>query len=712
MNPERSNPVLIELESPIDKEHGRRHRWRATDGAVLITILVIVAIAATLALSISRGLERSAFTREHILLLRMTDNSPQRMAYRIGLMLLAMLCTLGAIAMRRPAAQSPALCKALRATSKFLRKWCGMFLVAGTALVPLFDLRGTVFPGPEGRGLRLSFWLGSLGLMPLLLFWIRSRKRSVGAIVIWSCVVAYGCFLVVPGLVRVPFLSEPLLTWAEWHYSVTLAQADRLAAGLRLGSQVNLNYGLIHALALGVFERSAGVLNFGQHLRLVQASQIVFLAVAFLAFRLWKPANPMFALVGMLLIGPWLSTSHLAVYYPNQSGWRSLGLAAGVAIMLVCRKPLSRTALLLGAAAGFLMLYNPETGACLSFGYVLFLLSRRRGLTLKQASGLALRAGVGALLTFLIVAGSYRAGLGAWPPFTAGSLFGFITKFGGGYGGLPLYFDPFAILICVHSAYLVGSLALSWRVRDLMFEESVKLGISGTILVWFSYYVNRPHAWNLWTFQFLYLFLVADLFEARILRRLSRRGLSAIFDRRLAALTFVITPMVFSSNYSILLATLPAGESVIKSVVVSGVAMPQTSAGTLRLQADFLANQPSDTLYFSRHSYSLALLSRRFNPLFVQDAFAETITNADFERLLAEIEKRSPRVLLFDAQENLPLLAENPAIGYYMFFFNRIESRLSDRYDRATVTGGWQVWRLRLPAQNAGILSTNGFGER
>jgi hypothetical protein len=116
----------------------------------------------------------------------------------------------------------------------------------------------------------------------------------------------------------------------------------------------------------------------------------------------------------------------------------------------------------------------------------------------------------------------------------------------------------------------------------------------------------------------------------------------------------------------------------------------------LEAKAAFLSNQdPSDTLFFSRHSYSLSLLTQRFDALPVQDAFAETITHFDFERLVEEIDQRSPRVLLFDAPDNLSLS--------YMHFFKRMESRLAGRYYEDEITNGWQVWRLRSPARSSDI---------
>lgn len=52
-----------------------------------------------------------------------------------------------------------------------------------------------------------------------------------------------------------------------------------------------------------------------------------------------------------------VSTSDLSVYYPNQSGWRSFGLAVGMAVLLAFgRQPLRRLAWILGGAAIILTL--------------------------------------------------------------------------------------------------------------------------------------------------------------------------------------------------------------------------------------------------------------------------------------------------------------------------------------------------------------------
>jgi hypothetical protein len=382
--------------------------------------LVALGAAITKLLPLHLGAGTNQFTFENVVMIGVMDTTAQRLAHRVALILLAVLCVLGAAAITRPAAHTPVVTTILRTAGKFLRKWRGVFLVAAAAMVPLFDLRfniftghGAVFVGPDGRNWWLGFWLISISVTALWLFWLQGRRTRAITVAIWSFVVAYFLFLTTPGLARSPFLFEPLLAWTEMHYNWTVSQADRLATGLRLGSQVNLNYGLIPSLFLGAFERHWGFLNFGEHFRLVQISQVAFLAVAILTFYLWRPGNPVFVLFGTLLIGPWVSTSHFAVYYPNQSGWRNLGFAAGVVVLLLCRQhPLRRVAWMLGAGACFLLLYNPETGLCLSFGYGLFLLSRHKDLMPAQIGRLALRTTAGALIVLLATLLPYRAGLG------------------------------------------------------------------------------------------------------------------------------------------------------------------------------------------------------------------------------------------------------------------------------------------------------------
>jgi hypothetical protein len=167
MNLESSATTTLEPPPAAVRDHTHILRWRASNAAAIITALVMLGTTTTMFLPWSRGDGLGTFTFEHIQLLGMVDTGPQRLTHRVGLILLAVLCVLGAAAITRPAAHTHMVTQSLRMTGPFLRKWSGLFLAVAATLVLVFDLNGTVFPGPEGRKLLLEFWLLSAFLITL-----------------------------------------------------------------------------------------------------------------------------------------------------------------------------------------------------------------------------------------------------------------------------------------------------------------------------------------------------------------------------------------------------------------------------------------------------------------------------------------------------------------------------------------------------------------
>jgi hypothetical protein len=663
--------------------------------AAAMTAFALLAgmVAGMVSLPASRPVA-SAFTPEHVALLGMVDNAPARLAFQVALASLAGFGLCGILAIPRCRTGSSLPLHALEKTGRLCKKILPFAIVGGVAFVVGSRSQGMGFNAAQGWKLSLAFVLASTAAAAVgLLFarWSGSRGVVFG---VCACLAAYALALTVPGLLRPIFLSGPLLEFTEWHYSVTLAQGDRLAAGLPLGETVLLNYGLIPSLALAIAERAGGFLDFREHIRLVQWSQVAFLAVALTAFALWQPRAPLFWLLAALLVGPWVSTSHIAVFHPNQAGWRSLGFAVGLtALLLARRSPLRRAVPILGSAAAFLVLYNPETGICLAFGFVLFLLSRARPpLEFRTvARGVAYAVAAAAATTFAVLA-VYRAGLGHWPPLAPAAYLGFITRFGQGYGSLPLHFDPLALLIFGHSMYLVAAFTLRWRVRPLRLRESVLLAIAATSLLWFAYYVNRPAAWNLWTFLFLYSFLLADFLDLRTLLRLRRRRLRAALDVRVLVVGLVALPAALSINFHFFRTPWPSPGPGAKVATFSGVRLPEGTAALLRARAAYLARSDTSALYFTRHSYSLSLATGRFLPLPVQDAFAETITNRDFARLTRSILRSDPGEILFEHAG--PVRRRDP-VGE---FYRRLQTQLSGSYRPTRLHSGWELWERREPA--------------
>ncbi len=163
-----SRVSVVECAPPAGRNHIHTRHWRASDAAAFITALVVLGFAATMFLTRTGGAGLGMFTFEHVRFLDMVDTSSQRLAHRVALVLLAMLCAVGAATITRPSAHVRQVTEFLRATHEFFKKWSGAFLAAGAALVLLFDLKGTVFPGPEGPKLRLEFLLLSACLIQRL----------------------------------------------------------------------------------------------------------------------------------------------------------------------------------------------------------------------------------------------------------------------------------------------------------------------------------------------------------------------------------------------------------------------------------------------------------------------------------------------------------------------------------------------------------------
>ena len=286
--------------------YGGPRRLIQSDVAVAVVVLVLLSMGLITLVPWRQGASiAQVFTPEHVQMLGMVDNRVARFAYRAGLIMLAVLSLVSVVlTTRRGQFLASPFAQATVKVADQIRTCSGLLVIAAAAVVLLLNLQGTVFVGPEPRRVRLGILFISVCLTLCWLIWAKYLRTPAFAITAWVCIIAYAAFLILPGSIHSLVLSEPLLDGAEMHYSATLAQGDRLAAGLRLGSEIRLNYGLIPPTVLAVLERNIGFLDFAGHIRLVQASQAAFLAMAVIAFSLWKPRNPFFVLFATVLIGP------------------------------------------------------------------------------------------------------------------------------------------------------------------------------------------------------------------------------------------------------------------------------------------------------------------------------------------------------------------------------------------------------------------------
>ena len=409
----------------------------------------------------------------------------------------------------------------------------------------LQDLQGEVFSIafiPSPRTYLVTLAAALLVLLALARFADRLKAVWTGW-AIWIVIASYATFLMLPGLFEAPNLSRfspELHTGVEWHYAGGLGPADRLAAGHRLFSEVQLYSGPLLVTLLAIAERVLGHFSFGAHIRIVQVLQIAFVITMLAAQWRWQRSRPLAILTGFLLVVPWVHTYHAAVLYPNQSAWRSLGFPLGVlALLLLGRRQATASRIGLGACAGLLVLLNVEIGVCITAGYLVFLVATATSRRVEQALRIGAAFGAGLALAATGFVALFRAGLGYWPiPSSFQDALLLIVRFSSGYAALPLKsIEPFPLLVCVHAIYLVIRSALQWAKGPLPFRCAVKAAIGTVMLLWFAYYVRAPHFWNFWTFLFLYGFLVADYLDPRLL---------SLFWRRLPRLSYAWRPLILA----------------------------------------------------------------------------------------------------------------------------------------------------------------------
>jgi hypothetical protein len=615
-------------------------------------------------------------TPEHLQQLGLSDTSVQRRAHMI-LVLLA----LGGLFV---------LCVSPAAREKLQRAVASSPVVAGLErlgrLALPFALALTIVWERQRTASALGLVLTSAAVVAALLYRSRPRAATCAA----ACfLVAYAGLVLVPGLLRSPDLSgasTDFIEWAEWHYSIVVSQGDRLAKGLKLFTEVAPHYGYLGPAVLGLVERHFGLLSFGAHIRIVQIAQVAFCLLTIICYYLWSGRRWLPTAICALPVLASAGTLHVAVFHPNQSGWRSLGFPIGL-LLLVMRPSGTSRSWLLGIAWGGLVLLNPEIGIAVGASYLIsiFLEHAELGNLRRFPRALATFALAAAVLPSLFIV-AFRGSFGYFPFPDSTASGTALSRFSSGYGGLRLYFDIGWVLILSHCLYEATSAALA--LPALGERRRTRAAIAGTILVWFGYFFNRPQPGNLWTFYFLYGFLLTDLVQPRVLARAGR----ALRRGRLS-IQLAVLMVILSENAGDIARAATQGVSELRrpreaSQELSGVEVNPATADRLLEKADFVKTRSAiaPLYYFTANAYFIPMLSGYYPHLPMADAYSECFTNTDFETLVSWITAKPAAELLFDDPE---IYAGPPE---RQRFTDRLKARLSSSYMAQERAAGWDIW--------------------
>ena len=372
-----------------------------------------------------------------------------------------------------------------------------------------------------------------------------------------------------------------------------------------------------------------------------------------------------------------------------------------VVFAVLGRVPRRRALFLLGLVSGGALVLNFETGVAVTAGAVAYatfrfgLLQREAGSSrpLEAASFLAM----GGLAALVLVLAIVPLALGEWldPRHLPRLLANAVFTASAGYSGWPLTTDPLPIVMLGHAVFVLLFTAFGGPAPRGP-STAFRAATAAVLVVWFAYYANRPHPWNLSSYHLPYGVLLVDLVrfvEQQVRRRTPGPGWVAAT----AVLLLVLLPnLAWNAGKGwrqVRAAVGPAlrGEPPPGARLLSGVFLAEPAASELATRAGFLAARASARLVFlSTDSYLVPKLAGAFPALSVVDFCWQATTRRDYERVLAAIAASDATTVYLDAPGT-----HTYAASYCAAFYDRVRQDLSRHFERAGSESGWEAWKRR-----------------
>ncbi len=588
----------------------------------------------------------------------------------------------------------------LRSVSPLVNRACSF---APQLVVPLlFVFFASALAFCSGDSLAVSLALASAGFITFAVQrnspWQFSSKDYLSLTVILFLLATVPSLLIPLDLTRI---SAQQLVEIQSHFSTVVMTGDRLAVGQHIFSDVRQYYGLLFQPAAGIWQRFIGVISFGDYVQVVRCLTTIFLGSMAWQYLKFARSPGLAGFVPFLLLLPWMHTNQLSILYPNLSAWRLIGIPLCFGTLLYLRKRNgAKRCLLLGVLSCVLLMLNLETGLALTAGVLAFVAVDEQLLKFRSgklcARHLAI-LGTGLVLTgtlFLLLA---RLGLGYWPDcaahvLTLSQLFRTVKT---GYSTMPFVYDPMAWLILAHSVYVILKLSFKRGQQYWCSNDSFRVAVTVTSIVWFSYYFNRPDPWCLYSQYPIYGFLVCDLVRTiKVQRKRYCKTMEPLLPLALA-LSFVVVPQMIvgarfaQESYCFAWSSLFHGAAERGGVEVSGVFVPQDVASSLVRMAEFIKRQSKDgpVTYVTSNAVFVHKLSGVYSTVHIEDPFQELIFDHQTAAFVDALVKEGPAIIYFDAPNSLMSgdVLHNEC-------FNQLRARLSPYYKKGAILDGWESW--------------------
>jgi len=624
------------------------------------------------------------------------DSAPQRLAHKV------LLCTLALLGLLSPWLRTvfstmlgPAGVSSLNRSAAMLRRLPAVSVVF---LAPLFLW---LYQG-VGKDQNL---LGMILFAGVLLLGHAAAGNRRLCLVCTAALVLWSLWFILPGFLGT-YCFGPALEAGLMHYYGLFGIVPLLAKGGDILANNRVFYGILPQTLLAIPQRFWGLLQIKDYILLVQVSQVIFTVLGLVSYRLLAPKGIIRALFCLGLWLPWISTAGDSILAPTSSGLRFMNFPVAVLVLLrIERLPRLSQALVLGVTAGFASLYNLETGICVALAFFAHCVISERPKEFWAMAQRVLLLLLGAMLSVGGFVLMFRLGLGRWPLVPLDRLFSFLGRFLSGFGGMPLFLDPLALLFVLYPACLLARLTGVWAGGALSEKMRFKFLVSFIILIWMGYYVNRPHHWNLWSHTFLFTFLIIDLLPKPMDFLKDRGSLLSLGRKQVPTITFIV---IFILGPAFANTGLSESRSVWRSTAqrlalaqdpsgmetVSGLWVDAPCARDIRERSAYLVNaaSPRRVFFTSANQFLIQLNTGVFFPLPVQDLLVESFSETDFTHNVVELKEYAPDVVLVDA----PGACRN-CFSEREPLRQTLRVALQPDYQLTGMAGGWHVLTRATP---------------
>lgn len=625
------------------------------------------------------------FLPEQLAFLQTTDSYPQRVAF-ITFLALLLVAGIAAILFERrwrPALPSLQLCTFAMSS---------LFALALFVAIPNFSLH-------LWQSLSISIAILAVA------YWNRGRPK-----VMWMGVAVVSLCAVAPGLLLVPIPVPNTLVSFDPHFAGVMLQGELLAGGKQFYVENTPRYGLLFPTLVALYTKLFSAPSFGNLLYAVQLFQAafygLFLTAAWLATRAYERGAAAFAvLVVALTLAPWVATLGFVNFYPNLSGLRFLFFPIAAICAVSLPAMINRSAgIAAGLTAATALLSNFETGIAISAGLALAWLLRMRRQTIDEAARSAAAGIACAVLVMAVYVVGFYLTMHSLPvplsPSAAKEGTSLMSLLASGGGGLRMTFQPAVLVMLAHAGYVVVTALRAVYQRSTDGPTTQAAAIATFILVWFPYFANRAHPFNLWTFLALYALLLAPAIAS------SAHRLAA-----LAVAGFLILPISMDHAHNNLIAPLTPNRwtSDWKPGCADGLHLPQDYCTNLRIKADTLKSfaAKGKVAWSTAVPMMMVRMSQVYGSLPSTYMFDLVPTVRAFKKLLETLlEKNFDYILIDDADD--PLIKPQKPIDDLNL---RLMDGLVPSYVLDQKTGGWLVYK-RQNAGSESAVSLSGPDER